>query len=107
MAVKYRIRRDDLVEVLAGRDRGKRGKVRRVLPDEGRAIVADVNIVKRHIKPGRAGARQAGIVETEAPIHISNLAVVCSKCGRPTRIGHRFLESGEKVRVCKRCGEQI
>jgi large subunit ribosomal protein L24 len=105
--VKYRIRRDDLVEVIAGRDKGKRGKVRQVMPKEGRAIVADVNVVKRHQKPGRAGARQAGIIEMEAPIHISNLALVCGKCGRATRVGYRFLESGEKVRVCKKCGEQI
>lgn len=105
-----KIRRDDTVEVIQGRDRGKRGKVRQVLPKEGRVIVADINIVKRRIKPGRQqaqGARQAGIIEKEAPIHISNVAVVCSKCGRWTRVGIRILPDGSKARFCKRCGEVI
>lgn len=102
-----RIRRDDLVEVIAGKDRGKRGKVRRVIPKEDRAVVADINVVKRHLKPGRRGARQAGIIDLEAPIHLSNLMPVCLKCNRPTRVGRRQLEDGTRVRYCKRCGEQM
>ncbi len=102
-----KVRRDDTVEVLAGKDKGKRGKVREVRPDERRVVVADVNIVKRHMKPGRNRARQAGIIDLEAPLAISNVAVVCTKCDRPTRVGARILDDGSKVRVCKKCGEVI
>ena len=102
-----KVRRDDTVEVLAGKDKGKRGKVREVRPDERRVVVADVNIVKRHMKPGRSRARQAGIIDLEAPLAISNVAVVCTKCDRPTRVGARILDDGSKVRVCKKCGEVI
>ena len=102
-----KLRRDDTVEVLAGKDKGKRGKVREVRPDVQRVVVADVNVAKRHIKPGRSTARQAGIVDIEAPIHVSNLAVVCTKCDRPTRVGTRLLDDGSKARFCKKCGELI
>lgn len=100
----FRIRRDDTVYVRKGRERGKTGKVREVRPDEGRAIVADVNIVKKHVKPG-GQARQAGIIEIEAPLQLANLQLVCSKCGKPTRIGYRILEDGTRSRFCKKCGE--
>ncbi|MBA2450868.1 MAG: 50S ribosomal protein L24 [Chloroflexi bacterium] len=102
-----KLRRDDTVEVLVGKDKGKRGKVREVRPDERRVVVADVNIMKRHIKPGRSTARQAGIVDVEAPLNISNVAVVCTKCNRPTRVGTRVLDDGSKARFCKKCGELI
>ena len=102
-----KVRRDDTVQVLAGKDKGKRGKVREVRPDDQRIVVADVNVVKRHMKPGRSRARQAGIVEIEAPLAISNVAVVCTKCDRPTRVGARILDDGSKVRFCKKCGEVI
>jgi large subunit ribosomal protein L24 len=102
-----KLRRDDTVEVLAGKDKGKRGKVREVRPDNGRVVVADVNVVKRHMKPGRSTARQAGIVDLEAAIHASNVAVVCTKCDKPTRVGSRFLDDGTKARFCKKCGELI
>ena len=102
-----KIRRDDTVQVLVGKHKGKRGKVRQVRPDDGRVVVADVNVVKRHMKPGRSRARQAGIVEIEAPINVSNVAVVCTKCDRPTRIGARVLDDGSKARFCKKCGELI
>jgi len=101
------IRRDDNVLVIAGRERGKTGKVRQVLPSESRVIVEGVNIVKRHMKPRSTTARQAGIIEKEAPLHISNVALLCPKCSRPTRVGHRILADGTKVRVCKRCDEQM
>lgn len=103
---KFKIKRDDTVQVLAGRDRGKRGKITEMLLDAGRARVQGVNMVKRHMKPQR-NVRQTGIVEKEAPIDISNLALVCSKCDQPTRVGHRFLADGSKVRVCKKCDEQV
>lgn len=104
----FKIRRDDLVEVQKGRDRGKRGKVRQILPSAGRAVVVEVNVMKKHVKPGqqnRQQARQAGIIEIEAPIQLSNLALVCTKCGNPTRVGFRTLEDGTKSRFCKSCGE--
>ena len=100
----FRIKREDMVEVQKGRERGKRGKVREVLSKEGRAIVAEVNIVKKHVKPGQT-ARQAGIVDMEAPIQLANLALVCSKCGKPSRVGVRILDDGSKSRFCKICGE--
>lgn len=104
--MSLRIRRDDTVQVLTGRERGKRGKVREVRVKDDRVIVAEVNIAKRHMKPGR-NARQAGIVDVEQPLHISNVGLVCPKCDRPVRIGAQVLEDGRRVRVCKRCGEQL
>ncbi len=105
MASKFKIRRDDDVVVVAGRDKGKTGKVLKVLRSENRAIVEGVNVVKRHTKPSRESA--GGIIEKEAPIHISNLAVADPKDGQPTRIGYKFLEDGRKVRFAKRSGEVI
>lgn len=102
-----RIRSGDRVMVVKGRDRGKMGTVREVRPKEERAIVAEVNIVKKHVKPGQRGARQAGIIDIEAPIRVANLALVCDKCGQPTRVGFRFLDDGSKSRYCKRCGELV
>ena len=103
----FRIRRDDLVEVQKGRERGKRGKVRQVLPKENRAVIAEINIMKKHVKPGQQAARQAGIIEIEAPIQLANLRLVCPKCGQPTRVGFRILEDGSKSRFCKSCEELI
>ena len=104
--MKLKVRRDDTVQVMTGRELGKRGKVREIRPEDGKVIVADVNIAKRHMKPGRQ-ARQAGIIDVEQPLDISNVAVVCQKCDRPTRVAIRQLDSGQRVRVCKRCGEQL
>jgi large subunit ribosomal protein L24 len=101
-----KIKRDDMVLVVAGKDRGKQGQVRQVLPDRDRAIVQGVNMVKRHMRPQAMGT-QAGIIEKEAPIHISNLRVVCKSCSRPTRVHIRIRKDGVKVRVCRRCGEDI
>lgn len=99
-----KIRKDDTVMVLAGKDRGRKGKVHRVIPEENRVIVAGVNVIKRHTKP-RGVARQAGIIEREAPIHISNVAVICGKCSAAARVGYRVLPDGSKVRFCRACGE--
>lgn len=100
------IRQDDLVEVLTGKDRGKRGQVREVLPDPQRVIVQGVNIVKKHMKAQALGT-QAGIIEIEASIHRSNIAVVCPDCDKATRIGFRRRLDGVKVRYCKRCDEDL
>ena len=104
MATK--IRKGDRVQVLAGRDKGKRGEVLRVEPDESRAFVAGVNMVKRHEKPQGLN-RPGGITEKEGPIHLSNLALLDPKSDKPTRIGFKTLEDGKKVRVAKASGEVI
>jgi len=100
------IKKDDKVVVLTGREKGKIGAVLRVDSEHGRAIVEKINMVKRHTKPGGKNA-QGGIVEKEAPIDISNLMVVCSKCAEPSRLGRKVLEDGSKVRICRKCGESI
>jgi large subunit ribosomal protein L24 len=104
MAAK--IRRNDTVQVTAGKDRGRRGDVRQVLPDDGRAVVTGVNMVKKHQR-ARSPQEPGGILNIEAPIHLSNLAVVCSACDRAVRVGFRTLEDGRKVRYCKHCNETI
>jgi large subunit ribosomal protein L24 len=101
-----KIRKDDTVVIVAGKDRGKKGKVRRALPSENKVIVEGLNMIKRHSRAGRA-ARQAGIIELEAPVHVSNVMLVCGKCGHPTRVGFRFLADGKKVRICNSCQEVI
>ncbi|NWF77135.1 MAG: 50S ribosomal protein L24 [Chloroflexi bacterium] len=101
-----KIRKNDTVIVIAGKDKGKKGKVRRALPDEDRVIVEGLNMIKRHSRARRA-VRQAGIIELEAPIHVSNVMLLCNKCGKPTRVSFRFLDDGKKVRVCNSCQEVI
>ncbi len=105
MVVKYKVKREDSVVVTSGRDKGKTGRVLRVLRAENKAIVEGVNVVKRHTKPSRE--TPGGIVEKEAPVHISNLSVADPKDGQPTKIGYKFLEDGRKVRYAKRSGEVI
>ncbi len=100
------IRRDDNVTILAGKDRGKTGKVNRVIREKNRVVVAGVNIATKHVK-NRPGVRQAGIIHVEAPLHISNVMLVCPNCGKPTRVAHAFLDDGTKVRVCKHCDQDI
>ena len=101
---KYHIRKNDNVMVVSGKEKGKSGKVLRIHYKKDRAIVEKVNFMKRHSRPSQ-GNRQGGIIEKEAPIHISNLMVVCEKCSQPVRIGKMSLEDGRNVRTCKRCGE--
>ena len=98
------IKKNDKVIVLAGKEQGKIGNVLKVDKEKERAIVEKVNMVKRHSRPG-ASTPQGGIVEKEAPIHISNLMLICNRCAEPTRVGKRVLEDNSKVRVCKKCGE--
>jgi len=100
------IKKDDTVMVIAGEEKGKKGRVLEVDPKKNRVIVERVNIIKKHMKPSRKYT-QGGIIEKEAPIHRSNVMLVCPKCDEPTRIANRFLEDGGKVRACKRCGEVI
>ena len=100
-----RVRKDDDVVVLSGRERGKRGKVLRVLVEDKRALVQGVNMVKRHTRP--SPGQPGGIVEKEAPLHLSNLAHVDPKTNEPTRVGFKFLEDGRKVRFAKKSGEVI
>ncbi|AIY86880.1 MULTISPECIES: 50S ribosomal protein L24 [unclassified Thermotoga] len=101
-----RIKKGDLVEVISGKDRGKRGKVLRVIPKENKVIVENVNMVKRHQRP-IPQLREGGIIEREAPIYASKVMVVCPACDKRTRVGYRFTEDGKKVRYCKKCGEII
>lgn len=101
------IKKNDQVLVIAGKDRGARGRVLRVLPAKQGAIVERVNLIKRHTKPNPQRGIQGGILDREAPIHVSNLMVICSECGRPSRLGQKRLEDGRGVRVCKRCGATL
>ncbi|MDZ7671420.1 MAG: 50S ribosomal protein L24 [Halanaerobiales bacterium] len=101
-----RIKKDDTVEVIYGKDKGKRGKVLNVDRDEDRVIVEGINIVSRHMRPTQ-DMPQGGIIENEAPIHISNVMLVCPRCEERSRIGVDVLNSGKKVRVCKSCDEVI
>jgi large subunit ribosomal protein L24 len=100
------VRRGDTVAVIAGRERGKRGKVLRVLPADGRVLVEKLNMMKKHQRPTQK-LRQGGIIERESPLALSNVLVVCSRCDKPSRSGIKVLGDGRKVRVCKRCGESI
>ena len=101
-----KIRKNDTIIVIAGKDRGKKGKVRRAFPNEDRVVVEGLNMIKRHSRARRA-ARQAGIIELEAPIQVSNVMLLCDKCGKPTRISFRFLTDGKRVRICNSCREVI
>ena len=103
MAAK--IKKGDRVVVTTGRDKGKTGEVRQVMPTEGRAIVAGVNLVRRHTR--QTAQTEGGILSKESTIHLSNLAIVDPKSGKPTRVGFKILDDGRKVRVAKRSGEQI
>ncbi len=99
------VRRDDVVAVQVGKDRGKTGKVLRVLLKKDRVVVERVNIVKRHTRPSQT--QPGGIVEKEAPIHISNVLLYCTRCGKGVRTRVRLLEDGGKVRLCAKCGETL
>jgi large subunit ribosomal protein L24 len=100
-----RVRREDTVLVITGRERGKTGVVRQVLPGKERIVIAGVNVVKRHMKP--RAERPGGIIEREAPLHVSNVMVVCKTCSKPTRVALRFRDDGRKVRYCRRCGHPL
>ncbi|HIE04201.1 MAG TPA: 50S ribosomal protein L24 [Candidatus Latescibacteria bacterium] len=100
------IRKGDMVLVLTGEYAGSRGRVLRVFPKKGRALVEGVNMVKRHTRARRPG-EQSGILEKEALVHVSNLMVICPRCGQPTRVKKEILEDGSKTRACRKCGEML
>lgn len=101
-----KIRKDDTVLVVAGKDKGKKGKVRFAYPKDEQLIVDGINFIKKHTR-AKGRVKQAGIIELEAPIHISNVLLLCNKCNRPTRVAFHFLEDGKKVRICHSCHEVI
>jgi len=103
---KAHVRKGDTVIVLAGKDRGKKGKVLRVVPSTRRVVVEGINMIKKHQKPTQK-IMQGGIIDKEAPIALANVQVVCGKCGEPVRTGKKVLEDGKKVRVCMNCGEVL
>lgn len=102
--IKYKLRKEDLVQVMAGKDKGKQGKILKIDGEKGRVIVAGINMVKKAMKK-KSQTDRGGIVELEAPLHISNVMIVCKKCG-PVRIGYK-LEGDTKRRVCRKCGEVL
>ena len=103
---KVNIRKNDIVKVIAGREKGKVGRVLKVDRETGRIFVEKLNMVKRHIKPGKTHP-QGGIVEKEAALALSNVLIMCDKCNKPTRIGMRLDPGGKRFRVCKRCGDVL
>jgi large subunit ribosomal protein L24 len=105
MAKKFKLRKGDDVVVVSGRDKGKKGSILRVLRQDDRVLVDGVNMVKRHTRP--SGSQPGGIIEKEAPIHVSNVALADPKDGAATRVGYRFLDDGRKVRFAKRSGEVV
>ncbi len=100
------LKADDQVEVIAGKDKGRVGKILKVFPADNKATVERINMIKRHTKP-RDPSQQGQIVEREAPIHVSNLQLICPECAQTGRVGRKVLEDGTKVRFCKKCGESI
>jgi large subunit ribosomal protein L24 len=104
-----RIKKGDTVQVVAGKDLGQQGTVLRILTKEDRVVVEGLNVVKKHQRAQQAGNRQVagGIIEKEAPLHLSNVMLVCTQCKQRTRVGFRINEEGRKVRVCKRCKQDI
>lgn len=103
---KLPIRKNDYVEVISGKEKGKRGKVLKVFPEKNRIIIEKINMIKRHTRPGKV-TQQGGIVEREGTIHLSNVQVVCDNCGRGVKISRKVLDDGKRVRTCKRCAEVL
>lgn len=102
--IKNRIKKNDMAEVIAGKEKGKRGKVLLVYPERGRVLVENLNMIKRHTRPNEQN-QQGGIIEKEASLHVSNVMPVCRKCDAPVRIRHLRLDNDKKVRICVKCGE--
>lgn len=100
------VRRGDTVAVIAGKERGKRGKVLRVFTADGRVLIEHVNMIKKHQRPTQK-LRQGGIIEREGPLALSNVLLVCGRCDKPVRTGIKVLADGRKLRVCKQCGEPV
>jgi large subunit ribosomal protein L24 len=100
-----KIRREDTVLVIKGKERGKTGVIRQVIPHKRRVIITGVNMVKRHMRP--RAERPGGIIEREGTIHVSNVMIICKSCNKPTRVGFRFRENGSKVRFCRHCNQPL
>ena len=100
---RIRLRKNDVVQVISGRDAGKQVKILKVIPEKNRIIVQGVGFTKKHTRPNPQRNIKGGIAEREAPIHVSNVQLVCGDCGEPTRIGKKFLEDGRRVRICRKC----
>lgn len=103
---KMHVKKDDMVKIIAGKEKGKTGKVLRVFPAKGRVVVESLNIVKRHTRPTQVNP-EGGIVEKEAPLSVSNVMLVCGACNEPARTGVRKLDDGSKARYCKKCNEIV
>ncbi len=99
------IKKNDTVKVIAGREIGKTGKVLNVVREKNRVVIEKVNLIKKHQRPDASG--KGGIVEKESPLHLSNVMLVCNKCGTGVRVGYKMLEDGKKVRICKKCKELL
>jgi large subunit ribosomal protein L24 len=106
MSKKYHVKKNDQVMVMAGKEKGKSGKLLRVIAKKDGALIEKVNFVKRHSRPSGQN-RQGGIIEKEAPVPLSNIMIICAKCAVPVKVGRKILEDGKRVRYCKKCGEQI
>ena len=104
---QFKIRKDDAVMVVAGKDKEKIGKVLKVLRKSGKVLVEKANMVKRHTKPNPHAQQMGGILEKEMPVDISNVMLMCKACNKPTRVGYRYTDDGTKVRFCKKCNETI
>jgi large subunit ribosomal protein L24 len=109
VTVGLHVKKGDTVQVIAGKDRGAKGKVIQAMPRHERVLVEGVNRVKKHtrVTTNQRGAQSGGIVTQEAPIHVSNVQVVCPGCDKPSRVGHRQDEAGKNIRVCRRCGADL
>ncbi len=105
MEKQYHVKKDDLVMVTTGKDKGKTGKVLRINKKKDRLVVEKVNMVKRHVKPSQK--TKGGIMEKEGMIHVSNVMIYCEKCSKPVRVGSKSLEDGKKIRYCKKCNEAV
>ncbi|MBQ3378297.1 MAG: 50S ribosomal protein L24 [Clostridia bacterium] len=103
---KVHVKKGDTVKILSGKDKGKTGKVLRVIPADRKVVVDGINVATTHVRPKRQGER-GGIIKKEIPLYASKVINICPKCNKPTRLGHKFLENGKKVRVCKHCGETL
>ncbi|MCX5865849.1 MAG: 50S ribosomal protein L24 [Deltaproteobacteria bacterium] len=106
MRTKTHLKINDQVEVIAGKDKGRVGKVIKVNATDGKAIVEKINMIKRHTKPSQMN-QQGGIIEKEAFLDVSNLMVICPKCSKTSRVGKKIMEDGSKVRICKKCAESV
>jgi large subunit ribosomal protein L24 len=104
IAPKFHVKKNDLVMVVSGKEQGKSGRILKVLPEKKKVIIEKINFIKRHARP-HGKQRQGGILEKEAPLHLSNVMLLCEKCNKPVRIGHRVVEGNKKARYCRKCGE--